>query len=127
MSDHYTLPFPPSANNLYPTRRGRRVLSEAGKAYHLAVLCAVRAARKTSIAGPVSLAILVYEPDRRRRDISNLVKVIEDGLTRAGAWGDDSQVADLHIARKGVDRERPRVDVVVTEITAHPGRQAGEG
>ncbi len=45
-------------------------------------------------------AILVYPPDRRARDLDNLGKALLDALTKAGVYGDDSQIDHLTFARR---------------------------
>ncbi len=98
----FQLPWPPSLNNLYPTgANGRRFLSKEGKAYHEAVAVELLRQRvpRARLAVPVELTLLLQPPDRRRRDISNLVKVCEDCLTRCGVWADDCQVDVLHVWR----------------------------
>lgn len=98
----FQLPWPPSLNHLYPTgRNGRRFLSKRGKAYHEAVaveLLRQRVPRKRT-CDRIELTLLLQPPDYLRRDVSNLVKCIEDALTRAGVWMDDCQVDDLHVHR----------------------------
>ena len=38
-------------------------------------------------------------PDKRRRDLDNLLKATLDSLTHAGVWSDDSQIDALSIRR----------------------------
>jgi crossover junction endodeoxyribonuclease RusA len=47
----------------------------------------------------ISAIIYVYPPDRRRRDIDNVLKAILDALQRAGVYNDDSQISRLYIER----------------------------
>jgi Holliday junction resolvase RusA-like endonuclease len=63
-----------------------------------------------------SLGVTVYWPDRRRRDLSNILKSIEDGCNRI-VWDDDCQVTSIYV-RGALDRERPRVEVRIA--TLHP-------
>ena len=99
----FTLPFPPSVNNLYATVMGRKVLSKRGREYHAEVATAmVRQQYLRFGAQRVGYRVTVFPPDRRRRDLSNLVKAMEDALTNAGLWDDDSQVDDLQLVRSHV-------------------------
>ena len=47
----------------------------------------------------VSVQIEAWMPDKRRRDLDNLLKSMLDSLTHAGVWDDDSQIDGLAIWR----------------------------
>ena len=47
--------------------------------------------------GPVKLTIMVRKPDNRRRDISNVVKALEDLLVSHNIMTDDSQVQGVNV------------------------------
>ena len=100
----YRLPFPPSLNHMYPTVRGRRVLSSAGQRFKASVVALVLAQGRPAkpLAGRLRVEVHVYPPDRRRRDLSNLIKAVEDSLTAAGVWVDDEQVDHLTVVRREV-------------------------
>ena len=53
----------------------------------------------------ISISIIAYYPDRRRRDLDNLLKAPLDAMMKAGVYQDDSQVESLSI-KKG-DQEKP--------------------
>lgn len=100
-----TLPWPPSVNSYWRTPRsgplaGRTMISEAGREYRAAVADQVliqRAAHR--LAMPLSVDIEVIEPDRRVRDLDNLLKATLDSLTHAGVWEDDHQIDELRVWR----------------------------
>ncbi len=99
-----TLPWPPSLNNAYPTitvcGKGRRVKGKAAKRYIKAVGQIVLAARAAEhLEFRIRLAIYMYPPDLRIRDISNHIKIVEDSLKAAGVMVDDEQIDDLHVYR----------------------------
>jgi len=102
-----TLPYPPTVNHLYATVHGRKVLSAKGRDYHEAVWNLVNRAQVQPFGEKrVAYHVTVFPPDKRKRDLSNLVKAMEDALTKAGIWDDDSQVDRLtferaHVAKGG--------------------------
>jgi crossover junction endodeoxyribonuclease RusA len=50
-------------------------------------------------AGRLELSVMLYPPDRRRRDIDNVCKALLDSLTFAGLIEDDSLIDKLTIER----------------------------
>jgi crossover junction endodeoxyribonuclease RusA len=94
------LPYPPSVNHYY-RRVGRRTLiSREGRAYRTKVCAYLAAAGITCLSGEVHLSVEVYPPDRRRRDIDNILKALLDSLEHGGAYEDDSQIVELHIEKR---------------------------
>lgn len=96
-----TLPWPPSANRYWrhPNKgrlAGRSLISREGRAYRRHVQWLVS---RDPMGGRLSVEIDAYPPDRRRRDLDNILKAALDALTAAGAWHDDSQVDRLSVAR----------------------------
>ena len=49
--------------------------------------------------GSVRLDIELRAPDRRKRDLDNHVKAIQDVLTNYNVWEDDSQIDELSVRR----------------------------
>ena len=95
------MPFPPSTNTYWRSVPGKGVLiSEKGRQYRSAVQ-ALAAAQKWPKFGQsrVKVAIDAWMPDKRRRDLDNLLKATLDALTHAGVWEDDSQIDALTITR----------------------------
>lgn len=101
------LPWPPSTNHHWRTRIvGRRAMvfvSEEGKRFRVAVLAAWLAEPRERLTGRLAVEILATMPDRRARDVDNIVKATLDALQHAGVFGDDNQVDRLTIARAGVE------------------------
>jgi crossover junction endodeoxyribonuclease RusA len=90
------LPWPVSVNSLYRSRGSRVYVSAKGKAFKNA--CGIIFADTSMVyeTERVWLDMEVYPPDNRKRDISNLIKIVEDALP----WfKDDSQVDKLTITR----------------------------
>ena len=94
------LPWPPSANTYY--RRAGHVmhLSPKGRKYRDDVLACIWAdGILPKISGRIRVSIIANPPDRRKRDIDNIIKPLLDSLTIAGVWFDDSQIDHLEIVR----------------------------
>ena len=99
---HLTLPYPPTWNHLYGQRGTRKYMKKAGVEYKKAVAELVNEMNVETIAGRVSVFVAAYMPDKRRRDIMNLEKIVSDSLTDAGVLDDDSQIDELYIRRNAV-------------------------
>lgn len=75
------------------------MISRGGRAFRKSV-CSILAGLETQpIAGPIELEIVVFPPDRRRRDIDNVQKALLDALEAGGAYEDDSQIVRLTIEK----------------------------
>lgn len=111
------LPWPPSNNTYYRRVGAKTLISEKGRQYTRAVtqLCAV--ARLARREGRLQVVITACPPDRRQRDLDNMLKGLLDALTHGGAWVDDSQIDDLRIVR-GPVTTGGTVSVEIQEIPA---------
>lgn len=104
MTFTFTLPWPPSVNTYYRAiRRGRgavNILSAKGRQYPQLCKVAIGFHGHRPISGRIRLLVDLYPPDRRRRDLDNHIKPLQDALTKCRIWEDDSQVDELKITRK---------------------------
>lgn len=82
------LPYPPSVNRLYRSVNGRSILSKVGRDYYANVVPIAEAAG-VNVRGPYVLSITAHRPDRRKRDIGNLEKIVSDTLAKAGVVEND--------------------------------------
>ena len=117
------LPWPPSANRLWrsPNKgplRGRHLLSPEARQYKNKAHVILEALEVEPIPGRVAVDMTAHPPDRRRRDLDNLIKIILDSL-KGRAFGDDSNVVDLHI-RQGAVEPGGLIRVRVRPITSIP-------
>jgi crossover junction endodeoxyribonuclease RusA len=85
------LPFPPSMNRLWRATKGGGVYRSPKYVEwrNVAVWSIAAQAKGQKIAGPFKLTMLVVEPDKRRRDLDNLLKASLDALACAGIIEND--------------------------------------
>jgi len=110
--NRYELPYPPSVNGLFFNASKGRETTPSYKAWRRAAGEMILAQGRKHIHGKVSLAIAVTRPDRRKRDISNLIKAVEDLLVEMAVIDDDSLVQRLSI--KWVD-SGPECAVIIQQ------------
>jgi len=118
------LPWPPSVNHYYRVVRGRPILAADGRAYRIAVADIVSG--PPLFAGRLAVTITATPPDRRRRDLDNLLKATLDALEKADVYLNDSQIDDLRIVRDAADKHDSRLFVEIRTITP-PTQQARRG
>ena len=111
-----TLPYPPSVNHYWiHTRRGAFISKkgvEFRKQVHEIAQTEICYGRDTRLFVDVS----VWVPDKRKRDLDNLLKSLLDALQHADIFADDSQIDDLRITRVGWC-EGGKVTVKISEIS----------
>jgi Holliday junction resolvase RusA-like endonuclease len=94
MTIRLELPRPPSANNLYRNVPGKgRVRSSEYRRWQQQAGWMLQVAQPGRITGAVAVHYLIPNAaDRRRRDIDNLAKPLNDLLVKHGVIEDDSRV-----------------------------------
>jgi crossover junction endodeoxyribonuclease RusA len=87
------IPYPPSVNGIWRGGKGgRHYLSAKYKTWREAAGLMVNAqAKGKRIAGPFSIEIQARRPDKRKRDIDNLIKPLLDLMANMGVIDDDSE------------------------------------
>jgi crossover junction endodeoxyribonuclease RusA len=98
-----TIPFPPSVNTYWGFKGSQRFLTSRAKVFKNAVAIEFMRSGHEGF-GDVRLAVTIklYPPDRRVRDIDNVVKSTLDALCQAGVFADDGQIDMLHVTREQV-------------------------
>jgi len=117
---NFRLDWPPTVNTYWrPTIRGRYGgisirLSDKGRKYkeqaHLHLL-EQKVSRK--LEGRIEVLIDAYPPDRRKRDLDNILKPLLDVMEEYGVFENDEQVDILIVRRRA---RGGHVDVHVSEI-----------
>jgi len=93
-----TLPWPPSVNTYWRKWKNRMVISDAGRLYREAVMHQIMHGNPTAhFEGPIVMTVEAFRPDKRKRDLDNLLKAPLDALAHAGIYKDDSQIVDLRV------------------------------
>lgn len=90
-----TLPFPPSVNGYWRSTNQGMKISAKGRTFRtLAVIAILDQLKRhpATLTELVEVHLILYPPDRARRDLDNFQKALFDALTHAGVWADDSQV-----------------------------------
>ena len=97
------LPYPPSTNRYWRRVGNKTVLSRDARLYIQRVREIWFMQRLDGARGlgesPLSVEIRVFPPDRRRRDLDNVLKAALDSLQHAGVFHDDSQIVRLTVER----------------------------
>lgn len=124
------VPWPPSVNHYWghqarPVGKGRYAvhtfLSTRGREFRNAVLKIVRDRLPGIQPSDKRLGYLMtfHAPSRRKFDLSNFAKGIEDALQHAGLYHDDSQFDEVHYRRGAVVRDGK----VIMKIWELPGQK----
>ncbi len=125
-----TLPWPPSVNTYWRSimagpLAGRVLISERGRKYRKSVLESVMTQRvpRGQLTGKLTVEICAMPPDRRARDLDNLLKGLLDSLHHAGVIEDDSEIDDLRI-RRGPPRPGGELTLRIAEIAGEATESA---
>ena len=99
-----TLPFPPSTNTYWRAiGRGRVIISAKGREFREEAVYTAMIERGAIDAEPMEgrlkVFIEAFPPDKRRRDLDNMLKAVLDALEHAKIYENDSQIDDLRIVR----------------------------
>jgi len=96
-----------------------RIINDSKKAYSEALK---EQLRNLSIQTPVEVTYKVYKGSKRRLDKMNVISVVSkfllDSITDYGCWEDDNDdyVKTETILPTELDRENPRVEIIIKEI-----------
>ena len=93
--------LPPTVNHLYRTAaNGRRYKTRAGRTWQRDAAEILRCAWcREPYGGDVELRVYLVAADRRKWDIDNRVKAVQDCLQAGGVLKDDRQVQRLLLER----------------------------
>jgi len=95
-----TLPYPPSVNTYWGFKGHQRFLTTKARQFKGAVAHEVSLTSTRFGASRLEVSVDLHAPDKRVRDIDNVLKPLLDALVQSGLFDDDSQVDMLTITRK---------------------------
>ena len=107
-----TLPWPPTVNTYYSVFRGRKLLSKQARAYKKECSFFLKS---IGMDCELQIEIACHMPDKRKRDLDNLLKPLLDVMTDNGVFKDDSQIADLRIYKTDYG-EKGTVTIAIKEL-----------
>ncbi len=117
----FELPYPPSVNTYWRRVGDRTLISRKGRQYRTAVVAEIW--RQHAKQGHLTMCILAHPPDKRERDLDNILKALLDALEHGGAYENDSQIKRIEIEWDDVVRGGK----VIVELTKYVRRmQRGE-
>lgn len=96
------LPYPPTVNTYWRKFNNRMVISPKGRQYRKDVMQILEGCE--TLHGRLSVTIIATMPDRRKRDLDNILKSLLDAMDHAGVFDDDEQIDELHVLRAGVEK-----------------------
>ena len=102
----FKFPYPPSMNMIWRiSPHGGNYLSDKAVAFYQKTTNIIRSTKHTpfTVHDRLELKLTLHRGDRRRFDISNTVKVVEDALVRANVMPDDSQIDVLYVERGEIE------------------------
>jgi crossover junction endodeoxyribonuclease RusA len=82
--------YPPSANRLWVRAKKGMRKSDDYRSWLSDAFFHIKEQKPGKIDGPYSISIQAVRPDKRKRDLGNLLKATEDVLQLAGVIRDDS-------------------------------------
>lgn len=122
-----TLPYPPSVNHYWrafmrSTGRIDFALGARGKTFRRTVATHVMLAKsqakeqrvKLPLRGPLFLHAFVYPPDKRKRDLDNILKALLDALQHTGVIEDDGDISLILVKRCKPSRPAGHVHVMLS-------------
>jgi crossover junction endodeoxyribonuclease RusA len=108
------LPYPPSVNHYWGQSGKQRFIGKKGKEFRARVMNEVTEAGVQPLEGRLSIHVALYPPDRRKRDLDNVLKSLLDACEHAGCYENDSQIDEIRIVRQEVKKNGACNIVILT-------------
>lgn len=101
------------------TKRPIIISSKRYNQWHIDAQWQLKGVEKVTIY-PVSVTMIFYMMDNRRRDLSNLAESVADTLVDAGILVDDNwkYISELHLKFGGISKTNARVEIDISPAMA---------
>lgn len=95
------LPWPPTVNTYWRRVGPKTLISRRGREYRQIAQDQAwqHDRRRWPLEGRLLVKVIACPPDRRRRDLDNILKALLDVLGHIGLYRDDSQIDRLEVTR----------------------------
>ena len=115
---------PVSVNRVWRSGRGHTYKCKAALAFEAVAIPALLNSRRVAgYGGACALDIESHRRTRRRYDLDNCVKQIQDCVQRSGIIIDDSQIYDLHVCKRKGKRDYVRIRLYAIEEVDEDGEE----
>ena len=119
MKLQFDLPYPPSVNHYWRRVGARTLISRQGRTFRESVCSLLALRRLRPLEGWLKVHLQIFPPDRRRRDVDNIQKLVLDALQHAGVYHDDFQIVSL-VTDRLEPREGGQLVVTIIQVTDDP-------
>ena len=113
--------LPPTTNHIYRTSRGsfRYKTAETRLWQEQTIAIIKKSYQQPTFTGRVVLHITITTHDKRRWDLDNRIKALQDCLAPAGVIKDDSQIWGIYIKRKLAQKTSTKIILKMLDIVLH--------
>lgn len=113
MSLRLDLPMPPTINHYWRYgARGRVYISDKGVDFRREVLRRCASPVLLFPSQRLSMSVTLHADSKRRYDLDNRIKCLQDALQKARVYADDAQIDEL-LVRRGAVRSKGNACCVV--------------
>lgn len=96
----FELPYPPSINHYYKHTARGVMISDKGRQYRNDAFYLLADMRGKCQDKKLMVTINVYPPDKRKRDLDNILKCLLDAMEHANVYENDNNIDMLTVIRR---------------------------